>query len=53
MGRLVRKPRVPDLDLQIAGLESVLQSDIAGMQMADTEPGDNYSSGWSNIFRPK
>lgn len=42
MGRLVRKPRVPDLDLQIAGLESVLQSDIAGMQMAGTVPGDNY-----------
>ena len=30
MGRLVRKPRIPDLDLQIAGLEGVLQSDIAG-----------------------
>ena len=30
MGRLVRKPVVPDLDLQIAGLEGVLQSDIAG-----------------------
>ena len=35
MGRLVRKPVVPDLDLQIAGLEGVLQSDIAGMQLRD------------------
>jgi uncharacterized Tic20 family protein len=42
MGRLVRKPVVPDLDLQIAGLESVLQSDMAGMQMAGTVAGDNY-----------
>ena len=42
MGRLVRKPQVPDLDLQIAGLEGVLQSGIAGMQMANAEPGDNY-----------
>ena len=42
MGRLVRKPVVPDLDLQIAGLEGVLQSDIAGMQLAAAVPGDNY-----------
>ncbi len=42
MGRLVRKPQVPNLDLQIAGLEGVLQSGIAGMQMANAEPGDNY-----------
>src|SRR5277367_3984265 len=42
MGRLVRKPRIPDLDLQIAGLEGVLQSDIAGMQLAAAVPGDNY-----------
>jgi hypothetical protein len=42
MGRLVRKPLVPDLDLQIAGLEGVLQSDIAGMQLAAAVPGDNY-----------
>jgi hypothetical protein len=42
MGRLVRKPVVPDLDLQIAGLESVLSSDIAGMKMAGTVAGDNY-----------
>jgi hypothetical protein len=42
MGRLVRKPVVPDLDLQIAGLESALQSDIAGMQMAGAVAGDNY-----------
>ena len=42
MGRLVRKPQLPDLDLQIAGLEGVLQSGIAGMQMMGSEPGDNY-----------
>jgi hypothetical protein len=42
MGRLVRKPQVPDLDLQIAGLEGVLQSGIAGVPMANAEPGDNY-----------
>jgi hypothetical protein len=42
MGRLVRKPVVPDLDLQIAGLESVLSSDIAGMRMAGAVAGDNY-----------
>jgi hypothetical protein len=34
MGRLVRKPQMPDLDLQIAGLEGVLQSGIAGVPMA-------------------
>jgi hypothetical protein len=42
MGRLVRKPKVPDLDLQIAGLEGVLQSGLAGVTMANAEPGDNY-----------
>jgi len=42
MGRLVRKPQVPDLDLQIAGLEGVLQSGLAGVPMANAEPGDNY-----------
>jgi len=42
MARLVRKPVVPDLDLQIAGLESVLQSDLAGVQLAGTVAGDNY-----------
>jgi len=42
MGRLVRKPVVPDLDLQIAGLESVLQSDLAGVQLAGAVAGDNY-----------
>jgi hypothetical protein len=42
MGRLVRKSVVPDLDLQIAGLDSVLQADIAGMQMAGAVAGDNY-----------
>jgi hypothetical protein len=42
MGRLVRKPQMPDLDLQIAGLEGVLQSGIAGVPMANADPGDNY-----------
>lgn len=42
MGRLVRKPQAPDLDLQIAGLEGVLQSGIGGVPMASGEPGDNY-----------
>jgi hypothetical protein len=42
MSRLVRKPQVPDLDLHIAGLEDVLQSGLAGMRMANAEPGDNY-----------
>jgi hypothetical protein len=42
MGRLVRKPQVPDLDLQIAGLEGVLQSGLAGIPMANADAGDNY-----------
>ena len=42
MGRLVRKPVIHDLDLQIAGLKSVLQSDLAGVQLAGTVAGDNY-----------
>src|SRR5579862_6434960 len=42
MGRLVRKPQMPDLDLQIAGLEGVLQSGLAGVPMAHAVPGDNY-----------
>ena len=42
MGRLVRKPQVANLDLQIAGLEGVLQSGIAEMQVANSEPGDGY-----------
>jgi hypothetical protein len=44
MGRLVRKPKAPDLDLQIAGLEGVLQSGIAGVPTAAGEPGDDYLS---------
>lgn len=42
MGRLVRGPQTPDLDLQIAGLEGVLQSGIAGVPLANADPGDNY-----------
>jgi hypothetical protein len=42
MGRLVRKPQIPDLDAQIAGLEGMLQSGIAGVPMANAVPGDNY-----------
>ncbi len=42
MGRLVRKPQLPDLDEQIAGLEGMLQGSIGGMQMAGAQSGDNY-----------
>lgn len=42
MSRLVRKPRLPDLDMDIAALEGVLQSGIAGVPMANAEQGDNY-----------
>ena len=41
MGRLVRKPAMPDLDQQIAGLDSMLQSRIAPAQII-ANPGDNY-----------
>jgi len=42
MSRLVRKPRLPDIDMDIAALEGVLQSGIAGVPMANAEQGDNY-----------
>lgn len=42
MGRLVRKPRAAELDPQIAGLEAVLQHDLAGIQVAAPDPGDGY-----------
>jgi hypothetical protein len=42
MGRLVRTPAMPDLDQQIAGLGSVLQSGRAATPLAAAEPGDNY-----------
>jgi hypothetical protein len=42
MGRLVRKPQVPDLDLQIDGLDGMLQSNIAEMPLAGAVAGDNY-----------
>jgi hypothetical protein len=42
MSRLVRKPRLPDLDLDIAALEGVLQSGMAGVPMANAGQGDNY-----------
>jgi hypothetical protein len=42
MGRLVRKPQAPDLDLQIAGLESMLHSGIGGIPAAAAQNGDNY-----------
>jgi hypothetical protein len=41
MSRLVRNPVASDLDQQIAGLDSLLQSGIAPMQVA-ADPGDNY-----------
>jgi hypothetical protein len=42
MGRLVRKPRVADLDSQIAGLDGAVQSGLAGMRAANVDPGDGY-----------
>jgi hypothetical protein len=42
MGRLVRKPRVVNLDSQIAALEGAVQSDLCGMQAAKADPGDGY-----------
>ena len=42
MGRLVRKPRVVNLDSQIAALEGAVQSGLAGMQAAKADPGDGY-----------
>jgi hypothetical protein len=41
MSRLVRKPVVPDIDQQIAGLDSMLQSGTAPMYVA-ADPGDSY-----------
>jgi hypothetical protein len=41
MGRLVRKPQVPDFDSQVAGLNGV-QSGLAGRQMVKADPGDGY-----------
>ena len=44
MGRLVRKPRPAqaELDLQIAELEGVVQSGLAGLKAANPAPGDGY-----------
>ncbi len=42
MGRLVRKPAMPDLDQQVAGLDSMLQSGLAAAPLAAAEPGDGY-----------
>ena len=42
MGRLVRKPRVVNLDSQIAALEGAVQSGLAGIQAAKADPGDGY-----------
>ena len=44
MGRLVRKPQAAqsELDLQIAGLEGVVQSGLAGLQAAKTAAADGY-----------
>ena len=37
MGRLVRKPRVADLDSQITGFDGAVQSGPAGMRTANVE----------------
>jgi len=42
MGRLVRKPRLPDLDAQLSGLDSVLRGRSAGVATPVAEAGDNY-----------
>jgi hypothetical protein len=41
MGRLVRKPQVPDFDSQLAGPNGV-QSGLAGTQTGKSDPGDGY-----------
>jgi hypothetical protein len=41
MGRLVRKPQVPDLDSLAAGLKSA-QSGLVSLQMIKPDPGDGY-----------
>ena len=41
MGRLVRKPQVPDLDSQAAGFRGA-QSALAGMPTVKADPGDGY-----------
>jgi hypothetical protein len=41
MGRLVRKPQVPELDSQVIGLTGAL-SGSAGRPMAKADPGDGY-----------
>ena len=42
MGRLVRKPKVPDFDLQVDGPQGVLQPGVAGMPSSAGEPGDDF-----------
>ena len=42
VGRLVRRPYLPDVDLEIAGFEGVWQSGVAGVPIANAEPADTY-----------
>ncbi len=42
MSRLVRRPAVPSLDQQIAGLDSMLQSGLSAAPIAAIEAGDSY-----------
>src|SRR5581483_7532492 len=42
MGRLVRRPAMPDLDQQIAGLDGLLQSGRAAAPLAAVDSGDSY-----------
>ena len=57
MGRLVRKPQIPDLDAQIAGLEGVLQSGIGAASAACRWPapvaGDNYLERMAKTSPPR
>jgi hypothetical protein len=42
MGRLVRKPQAPDVDLQLAGLDGILAPSGIVSPAANGEPGDDY-----------
>lgn len=40
MGRLVRKPQLPDFDEQVSGLDSILQGDFTTTPLLRGDPGD-------------
>ena len=53
MSRLVRKPKVPEADQQIAGLDSHVSVARIGRMQSAADPATTTWSGWSNTFRPK